>query len=149
VKALVVDQRGVHPEESFKEFQQHIQSGELDLDKLVDSEIEELLEEGDLIVEGRSAFMLMERNIFKVLLVASETFRAKHIANRRNITIDEVNEILRISDDEREHLVNRMLKKDWLDPHNYNLVVNTGLRSFEETADLILKAMQTNNSITD
>jgi len=143
VKRVVVSLRGVHPEESFKEFEQHVHSGEVDLDKLIDSEIDEMLDEGDIIVEGRSAFMLLDnKGVFKVLLVASEKSRANHVAKIRNITPEEAMEIIRVSDSERKHMVERLIKKDWLDPHNYNIVINTELRRYEEIAELIIKTIQ-------
>jgi cytidylate kinase len=143
IKGIVVDFRGVHPEESFSEFEQHVLSGEVDLDMMIASKIDELLEQADTIVEGRSAFMLLnQKEVFKVLLVASPETRAKYIANRRQITIEEALEAINVSDTERKQMVEKLLKKDWYDPHLYSLVINTGLRIHQEVAELIREIFQ-------
>jgi len=142
IRSMVADFRGVHPNESFQEFEQHVRSGEVDLDKMIDSKIGELLGQEDTIVEGRSAFMLLDnKDVFRILLVAPAAKRAHHIAQSRNITVDEAEEAIRVSDSERKQMVERLLKKEWLNPLNYDIVINTELRSYEETADLIVKAI--------
>ena len=125
-------------QESFEGFEKNVRSGEVDLDKMLDSEIEEMLMEEDMIVEGRSAFMLLDRkDVFLVLLVAPEKTRIEHIAKIRKITVKEAEEVIRDSDTERKNMVQRLFKKERLDPDNYRLIINTGTTSFEETADLI------------
>ncbi len=139
VKSIVLEFRGVHPQESFKEFEQHVLSGEIDLDKMIIGKIDEMLEQGDLIIEGRSAFMVLDKpEILKVLLVSPREKRFNHIAKTRKISLEEAEEAIRVSDSERKHMVEKLFKKDWLDPHNYDLVINTGVRTYEEAADLIL-----------
>jgi predicted cytidylate kinase len=138
VKALVAEYR-----ESFRDFEEKVRSGEVDLDMMMDSQLDEIMEEGDVMVEGRSAFMLLnEKNAFKVLLVASEEERAKHIANIRGITVEEAMKDIEYSDKERKNLVERLFDKDWLDPHNYDLVVNTRSRSFDDVATLLFKTIK-------
>jgi cytidylate kinase len=139
MKSIVIGFRGVHPEESFKEFESHIQSGEVDLDKMIDGRIDELLDqEKDLIVEGRTAFMLLDNtNVFKVLLVAPQKNRAKHIAKSRGISLKEAQKKIQRSDIERKHMVERLFKKDWLDPHNYDIVLNTGILGHQKVTSLI------------
>jgi len=127
--------------EPYKIFERHVRSGEVDLDKMMDSGIDDLLALGDTIVEGRAGFMLLDNEeVFKVLLVAPEARRVDHIAKRRNITAEEAREAVRSSDTERKHMVERLFKKEWLDPRNYDIVINTGRKTFEETAELIAKA---------
>ena len=129
--------------ESFREFEIHVRSGEVNLDRMIDGKIDEMLESGETIIEGRSGFMLLDNeNVFKVLLVAPQTRRVEHIAKRRNITVEEAKEAIRVSDSEREHMVEKLFRKGWLDPHNYDMVINTALKSYEEVADLIIKALQ-------
>ena len=126
---------------SFKEFEEDVRSGKINLDKMIHGEIDELSERRGFIVEGRSAFMLLnDEDIFKVLLVASETIRAKRVSEMRNITIEEAEEAICLSDKERKSMVEKLFKKDWLDPQSYDMVINTGSRSYKETADLIAKA---------
>jgi cytidylate kinase len=143
IRGIISNFRGVHPDESFEEFEKHVRSGEVNLDRMISGKIDELIEEGDMIVEGRSAFMLLNKeNVFKILLVAPLDKRVEHIARRRNITADEAREQIQESDSERSHMVDRLFKRKWLEPHNYDMVINTGVRSYEETANLIVKALQ-------
>ena len=87
VRLIVTDFRGVHPDESFGEFEQHVRSGEVNLDKMLGSKLDEILEQGDVVVEGRSAFMLLNKTgVFKILLTAPPNIRIEHIAKRRSIT---------------------------------------------------------------
>ncbi|MEM2146723.1 MAG: cytidylate kinase family protein, partial [Candidatus Jordarchaeaceae archaeon] len=55
----------------------------------------------------------------------------------RKISTEEAKEDIRISDSERRHMVEKMFKIFWLDPHYYDIVINTGTRSYRETAELI------------
>ncbi|MEM2927316.1 MAG: cytidylate kinase-like family protein [Candidatus Bathyarchaeia archaeon] len=142
VKSLVLDFRKLHPSESFKEFERHVHSGEVNLDKMIEGKLNEILENDFVVVEGRSGFMLLgKKDVFKVLLVAPEEIRASHIAKRRGISVNEAFEVLRESDNERRQMVERLFKRNWLDPHNYDLVVNTASKNFEEVADLIIRSM--------
>jgi len=110
---------------------------------MIDGKIDELMSLEVLIVEGRSGFMLLDKEeAFKVLLISPKDKRAEHISNRRGITIEEAEEELQVSDTERKHMVERLFKKDWLDPHNYDLVINTGKGEYEEIADFIIRAGQ-------
>ena len=143
IRSIVIDFRGVHPDETFEEFEDHVQSGEVNLDKMMQGEIDEMLAIGDTIVEGRSAFMLLDdEDAFKVLLVSPQSARVEHIAKRRNITLEEASEAVRVSDIERKHMVEKLFRKDWLNPRNFDLVINTKSRSYQEVADLIVKAIK-------
>ena len=146
IKKIVVDFRGVHPRESFSEFEQHVKSGEVDLDMMLDSKIDEVLETGEVVVEGRSALMLLDNeNVLKVLLVAPHDKRVQRVAERRNITVEDAEEVVRISDSERSNMVKKLFAREWLDPHNYDIVINTGLRVFEDSAEIILRALAYKN----
>ena len=138
IKGIVVDFRAVDPDESLSEFERHVASGEVDLDRMIAGEIDDILEQGDTIVEGRSAFMLLRKpGILKVLLVSPLETRAKHIAKTRKISVEEAKEAIRVSDGERQHMVDKLFKSNWLDPHNYDLIINIRMRSHNEAAEQI------------
>lgn len=139
IKVIVSDFR-----ESFGEFELRVRSGEVDLDKMIDSEIDDILKHGETVVEGRSGFMLLDNPaVFKVLLVAPSTKRAEHIAKRRNVTIEEAKEDIEKSDKERKSMVERLFNMEWLDPSNYDIVVNTGPKSYEDVSEVLVKAIKT------
>jgi len=138
VRALIAEFR-----ESYKEFEGRVRSGEVDLDKMIDGEIDELLEEGETVVEGRSGFMLLDNEtVFKILLVAPRERRVKHIASTRGISPEEAEREIEASDKERRHMVERLFQRDWMDPGNYDLVVNTGSKGYEEVSEILVKAIK-------
>lgn len=129
--------------EGYRELEFHVRSGEIDLDAVIDGELDEILERGDTIVEGRSGFMLLDnKNAFKVLLVAPLERRVEHISERRDISLEEAKEDVKKSDKERKHMVERLYDKEWLDPTNYDLVINVGSKSYEEVAGILVEAIK-------
>lgn len=129
--------------ESFEGFEQRVRSGEVNLDRMIDGELDEMLSEGEMIVEGRSAFMLFNnQDVLLALLIAPERMRAEHVAKRRRISVDEALEVVRESDEERSSMVHRLFKKDWLDSRNYSLIINMDSRSYETAADLLYKIIK-------
>lgn len=140
VKALVTNFR-----DSFAEFERRVRSGEVDIDILIESKLKEFLDRnhGTTMVEGRSAFMLLNTpDTFKVLLVAPKEARAKHIAERRNITLKEAERTIRHSDSERRSFVERLYDKDWLDASNYDVVLNTGYRDYKDITKILLATIK-------
>jgi len=149
IKSIVTDLRGVYPDESFGKFEEQVLSGEVDLDRMMASEIQDYLEQGDTIVEGRSAFMLLNKSgVFKVLLVCPLETRVNHVAKRRKISVDEAREDIRVSDSERQHMVEKMFKTFWLDPHCYDVIINTGLRSYKEASEQIRGMVQKQQTVS-
>jgi len=137
LKRLVVE-RG----ESFAGFQEHIRSGEVNLDRILESYTYEVANaESKVVIEGRSAlFFLPRRNFFKVLLVADKRYRAEHIAKVRGISLSEAMADIEASDEEREALVRRFYKLNWLDPCLYHLVINTTGLDMVKVAKLVIEA---------
>jgi len=149
IKSIVTDLKGVYPDESFGKFEEQVLSGEVDLDRMMASEIQDYLEQGDTIVEGRSAFMLLNKSeVFKVLLVCPLETRINHVAKRRKISVDEAKEDIRVSDSERQHMVEKLFKTFWLDPHCYDVIINTGLRSYKEAAEQIRDMVQKKRTVS-
>ncbi|MCS7113183.1 MAG: cytidylate kinase family protein [Nitrososphaerota archaeon] len=137
LKRLVVE-RG----ESFAGFQEHIRSGEINLDRILESYTYEVANaESKIVIEGRAAFFFLPRkNFLKVLLVADERYRAEHISKTRGISLSEAMREVEASDEEREALVRRFYKLDWLNPCLYHLVVNTTGLDMSKVAKLVLEA---------
>ena len=58
--------------DSIKDFESLSRSGEVDLDMVIKTRLEEILKRDNVIVEGRSAFMLLDRkDVTKIFLNAS------------------------------------------------------------------------------
>ena len=133
----IVVEKGI----SYAQFAQLVSSGEVDIEKLVRSELLDYVNERNIIIEGRSGLIVLDREAdIKVFLWAPEDYRASLVAKRRKISLDEALEQVQISDEERRNLVRRLHKRDWLDLNLYDLVINTGKWSYEEVAEIILNA---------
>ncbi len=127
----------------YRELELHVRSGEIDLDAVIDSGLDEFLERGDTIVEGRSGVMLLDnKSVFKILLVAPLERRVEHTAKRRGISLEEAKKHIEKSDKERKQMVERLYDKEWLDPTNYDLMINVGSKSHEEIAEILVKAIK-------
>lgn len=124
----------------FSNFEEYVSSGEVRIDRIFEGLVLDIISlEDKVVVEGRSALFLLKRgDVFKALLVADDEFRASRIAERRNIPLEEAEEEIRHSDEERGNLVKRFYGLNWLDPRNYHLVVNTSFRKMEDVAETVL-----------
>jgi len=75
------------------------------LDPVVHDRLDELLEMDDIIIEGRSAFMLLDReDVTKVFLNTPLKSRIRHVASRRGISIEKAEKDVERSDKDRRNL---------------------------------------------
>ncbi len=121
--------------ESFGIFERESRSGEFDLDALLRNKALEYVESFDnLIVEGRLALLVLDKDFdLKAFLTASEEDRVKHVAARRNISIEKAARIIKNSDKEREQLVEKICDYP-LDLTRFDVVLNTSTYGYEGTA---------------
>lgn len=127
---------------SFADLSLMARSGEIDIEDVVKSVVEDHINEGNVIVEGRVALLVLNNPHvdLKVFLWAPKDFRVKRVAERRKIDEKEALEAIEESDEERSQLVSRLYKRDWLDADLYDIVINSSKWSFEEIADIIVAA---------
>lgn len=100
----------------------------------------EAAEKKNVVIIGRGAFALLEKvpNNFSVRLVADKETRIKRL--REEFNWDEKQALQRIqeSDTNREGFHNSFFNVKIDDTDYYHAVLNTGLLSIEETADIIV-----------
>jgi len=136
LREIVVDRRI-----SYAELSKMASSGEIELEKIMRNILLDYVNERNIIIEGRSALLVLDKPAdLKVFLWAPFEYRAKVVAERRGITLDEAKEAVRYSDEERENLVRRLYERDWLDADLYDLVINSSRWSYKEIADMIMNA---------
>jgi len=129
--------------ESIKDFKSLSKSGEIDWDMIIKTRLEEILKEDNVIIEGRSALMLLDRkDVIKIFLNAPLEDRIKHLADRRGISIKEAREDVERSDEERNHLIQRFFKKDYLDPTDFDFSIKTSSKTFSRIADIIAEVIK-------
>jgi len=123
---------------SVKGFESSSISGEVDLDQVIKAKLNEILDRDNAIIEGRSAFMALDReDVIKIFLNTPLEYRIKHVAERRGISLEDAGEDVERSDEERNNLIERLFQKDCPDVTNYDFSINTKGKTFSKTADII------------
>ncbi|MBS7639526.1 MAG: cytidylate kinase family protein [Candidatus Bathyarchaeia archaeon] len=121
-----------------RDFESLSRSGEVDLDLLIKNKLDEILQRDNVIVEGRSAFFLLDRkDVIKIFLNASLEERVRHVASRRGIPLDEARDDVERSDRDRNGILQRFFKKDRIDPSDFDFSVKTNSKTFARVADII------------
>ena len=130
--------------ESIKDFKSYGTSGEIDLDTVIKSKLEEILKRDNVIIEGRSAFMLLDKkDVIKIFLSTPIEDRIKHVAQRRGVSTVKAREDVMKSDVERNHLIQRLLNRDCLNIINYDFTINTSSKTFSGIAETISQITKT------
>ena len=130
--------------ESIKDLKSFGTSGEIDLDTVIKSKLEEILKRDNVIIEGRSAFMLLDKkDVIKIFLSAPLEERIKHVAQRRGVSAEKAREDVIKSDIERNHLIQRLLNTDCLNIINYDFTINTSSKTFSRIAETISQIIKT------
>jgi cytidylate kinase len=102
-----------------------------------------LVRSGRAIVVGRGAEVITSRLSFviRVRLVAPLNKRIRHTAEFYHLTREKAAEHVEKSDQRRRGYLRQYFSADSNDPHLYDLILNTGSMSFEQTAHLIAEAV--------
>ncbi|MBS7607317.1 MAG: cytidylate kinase family protein [Candidatus Bathyarchaeia archaeon] len=126
-----------------KDFESLSRSGEVDIDLLIKNKLDEILQRDNIIVEGRSAFFLLDRkDVMKIFLNASLEERIRHVASRRGIPLDEAREDVERSDRDRNSVLQRFFKKDEIDPSDFDFSIRTNSKTFAKVADIIAEIIK-------
>ncbi len=129
--------------ESIKDFDSLSKSGEIDIDEVIKNKLDEILKNDNIIVEGRSAFIILdEKGVVKIFLNASFEDRVKHVAERRGISIDDAKDDVRKSDEERDHMFQRFFGKNCTDVSNYDFALNAGSKTYSRVAKIIVSIIK-------
>jgi len=98
---------------------------------------------GKTIIVGRGANVITSKlpNCFHIRLCAPLESRIKHVQEVYNITKTEAIEHIKKEDENRRKYLKSHFYKDPEDTTLYHLILNTGLLSYDETAEVILEMM--------
>ncbi|MEM1557014.1 MAG: cytidylate kinase family protein [Thermoproteota archaeon] len=132
------------PTLSFKALVEKSVSGEIEIEKVLYSMVLDIVNNGPAIIEGRSALMALSHEAdLKVFLYRDFKDRLKHLAEKRKSEeLRQIEEDIKASDIDRSSLVEKLFHRNWRDPLLYDLMINTSKISFEETALLIIEALE-------
>jgi len=109
--------------------------------RVTESVVAEIAREGRVVLVGRSAAAILgerERTLH-VQVVAPVEIRIERIAGRLGVPLGEAKKLVHESDARRSKYHKEYYGRDWADPVNYHLVINTGYLGLDGTADLIVR----------
>ena len=108
--------------------------------ELTEQIINEVADGGNVIIVGRGAgFVLRDRpGIFRVFLRAPGDVRVKTLMTRLGLSEAGTKRKMNETDSNRAAYSKQLYGRDWCDPDEYDLVVNTGRVSYQAAAQMIL-----------
>lgn len=132
------------PHLSFQTLVEKSVSGEIEIEKVLQSMVFDVVNNGPAIIEGRSALFALAHQVdLKVFLYSDFEERVGHIAGkRRTEDLRQIEEDIKSSDMDRSGLVERLFHRNWRDPLLYDIMINTSKAPYEEVASLIIEALK-------
>ncbi|MGH7509586.1 MAG: AAA family ATPase [Gemmatimonadales bacterium] len=113
---------------------------EADLVRITETVVAELAAKGRVVLVGRAAPAVLAREDagLHVKLVAPRPYRIAAAAERLGIDPQKAAEILNETDTMRERYLRQYYRRDWNDPVNYHMVLNTGVLGPEGATEVIV-----------
>ena len=104
--------------------------------------IEQLAEQGRIVIVGRGgqAVLAGRPDVLHVRIACDVEERAGRVSERNGEPLEEARKRIEHSDREREAWHHKYFDLDYRAPYHYHLVVNTGLLSDAQAADLVVRA---------
>ena len=113
---------------------------ELKLARITQELVSELGRRDRMVMVGRAAAAVLarEQGALHVRLVAPEATRLQSAVERLHVPAKEAPALLAETDRNRARYHQEYYGRDWNDPANYHIVLNTGLLGYRGSANLIL-----------
>ncbi len=113
---------------------------EAELVRITERVVAELAAEGRVVVVGRAAPAVLAREAaaLHVRLVAPRPFRIQAAAERLGRPAEEAAAVMDECDEMRERYSREYYRRDWNDPVNFHMVLNTGALGFEGAAAVVV-----------
>ena len=113
---------------------------EADLVRITETVVAEIAEQGRVVMVGRSAPAVLERraDALHVKLVASRSYRVDVASIRLHVPHAKAAEILDNTDKMRARYNREYYHRDWNDPINYHIVLNTEALGIDGAVDVIV-----------
>jgi cytidylate kinase len=105
----------------------------------------QLAEEGDVVIVGLGGGQLLKglSNVLRLQIVAPMDVRLERVMERGfddvagPLTRDRARDLIRKADRDTSGYMRYMFNIDWLEPQHWDMVINTGRFSVEETVDIV------------
>lgn len=103
------------------------------------SYIRELAEKGPCVIVGRCADYILRENsdVLHAFIYADMDFRVKHMAEHYGKPEHAMPKWLKEKDNRRKVYYKHYTGRNWGDPHNYDICLNTALVGIEQAADIL------------
>jgi cytidylate kinase len=113
---------------------------EADLVRITETVVAEVAAKGRVVLVGRAApaVLARERDSLHVQLVAPRPYRIQAAAERLGQDPSKVAGIVDETDSMRARYLRQYYRRDWYDPVNYHLVLNTGLLGIDGVTEVIV-----------
>ncbi len=117
---------------------------EADLVRITETVVAEIAERGNVVVVGRSAPAVLARrtDALHVKLVASKAYRTRVAAERLGVPLPRAAEILEDTDRMRARYNRQYYQRDWNDPLNYHMVLNTEALGIGKAVEVVVAAVK-------
>ncbi len=108
--------------------------------RITEAVVAEVAAEGRVVLVGRAAPAVLDRDrdALHVKLVASPGFRMRLAAERLGMDVKDAERIMRQTDEARERYHRERYHRDWGDPVNYHMVLNSERLGLEGAAEVIV-----------
>jgi cytidylate kinase len=113
---------------------------ETDLVRITETVVAEIAAQGKVVLVGRGAPAVLSReaDALHVKLVAPRAFRIHVAAGRLGCSADKAASVLDHTDRSRARYLREYYRRNWDDPVNYHITINTGVLGFDGATDLIV-----------
>ena len=113
---------------------------EADLVKVTEAVVGEIASQGRVVLVGRAApaVLARERDALHVKLVAPRAFRIQVASARLGCAAAKAASVLDETDKMRARYNQQYYRRDWNDPINYHLVLNTGALGFDGATAVVV-----------
>jgi cytidylate kinase len=113
---------------------------EADLVKITETVVAEIAAQGRVVFVGRAAPAVLSReaDALHVKLVAPRAFRIQVATERLGCRPDKAASVLTNTDKMRARYLREYYRRDWEDPLNFHLIINTGAVGFDGAAEVIV-----------
>ncbi len=113
---------------------------EADLVRITETVVAEIAEQGRVVLVGRSAPAVLARrtDALNVRLVASKAYRVQVAAKRLGIAPQKAADILDETDKMRARYNREYYQREWNDPVNYHMTLNTETLGMEGTVGVVV-----------
>lgn len=113
---------------------------EADLVRVTELVVEEVAAEGKVVLVGRAAPVVLagEREAIHLKVVAPRDWRIGAVAERLGISAEEAATMTDETDKNRARYHRQHYQRDWADPANYHMVLNTAALGLDGAAEMVV-----------